>query len=422
MSAQVMGGEEEELELMDPPEPFQEPTMDMLRRHKKRTEAAGSSAILGLPGDVVNTVGAASEWLSDYIPDILQSDPLYVSRGLKKVLSYLPTSSDIKESMIAQDPSIAPQNEWEEMSDEIVGDALTLALPVKGKVPLARAVGTSVFSNMAKEISKQMGGSPNVQAITKIGSMFVAGLVGRPSADKTVKKLYDKADDLLPEGAFEGAGRLKREAAVIQKDLARGASTPTKEALGKFTNDVLKNVDAEGNILMENVAELRRNLNEIRGDPMLLKSYAKRLNSWDAALTDVAETYGQQNSKWFNAYNEANSAFGALKKSDKAVSNILKAVEPDKLGPHTSLVLGIGGPSAAAGTLGAAGVAGTTATGYRIMQRFATNPSLRRHYTDIVKASLADNSADIVRSVSRLDKELKKSLEKDPIPFLDFED
>ena len=31
-----------------------------------------------------------------------------------------------------------------------------------------------------------------------------------------------------------------------------------------------------GKIAMDNVAELRRNLNEIRGDPTLLKSYSKR--------------------------------------------------------------------------------------------------------------------------------------------------
>ena len=47
------------------------------------------------------------------------------------------------------------------------------------------------------------------------------------------------------------------------------------------------------------------------------------------------------------------------------------------------------------------------------MQRIATNPSLRRHYMDIMKASLKDNSAMIARSVSRFDKEMRKLDEKE---------
>lgn len=422
MTPEILIDDDEELGLKDVPEGFKETTGESLKRHGKRSVGAVASSLLGLPGDVVTSVKSLGETFDEYLPDFLKSDPNFLQESAIRLSEKVPTSGDIKEEMIIKDPSMAPQNEYEELSDEMLGDFALLALPVKGKIPFFRAMGTSVFANMAKEGIKNLGGGPRLQALGKLGSMFIAGMIGRPNADKTVKKLYNKADNLLPEEAFTSGNLLEKEAANINKELSIGASTPTKEVLRKFTGDVLNNVDQSGNIPMKNVAELRRNLNEVRGDPSLLQGYAKRLNAWDKALTETAEEYGKQNPRWLTAQQEANSAFGALRKSEKAVKNIMKAVDPSTLAPHTSIALGIGGPGAAAAHLTTAGMIGSTASGYRIMQRIGTNQALRRHYMDIMKSSMEGNLKNIARDVSRFDKAMKKSLEKEPIEILDLEE
>ena len=401
--------DDEGLDLQDIPEIPQESSVDYVKRTGKRTIANVASTVVGLPGDVYQSFKALGEGLESYVPSFLQQgEPNFVQKSFQKILGQLPTRESVMERGIAQDPSLAPQSENEALYDEIVSDFTSLAIPVKGKIPFFRALGTSVVSNVAKEVVKSFGFGDKTQAFTKIGAMFISGLIGRQSAKEGVLKLYESADSALPEGARTDAKILTKEAENIFAETSRGATTPTKTALNKYSSDVLKNIDADGKIAIEDVARLRRDLNEIRGDPSLLERYEKRLNVWDKRLSDIAKQYGEENPRWYKLYSDANEGFAGLKQSERAVKNILRVADPKNLSASTSLILGLSGPGAAAAHLGKAATAVSIASGYKMLTRVAMNPTLRRLYMDTMTSSLKGNTAVIAQNVRRLDKKMRE--------------
>ena len=189
-------------------QPEEESPWGTLARGIVRSGARAVETVLGLPGDITegitSVVHAGRKAITgkeqgpikiDLSSGLLKS----INEGIKRFTGYesplpetfsLPNSQDIKEYItqplgkaVLPEGYLEPKSDWETVSDAIISDAIPLLIPVKGKVPFARALKVSGLSNLASWLTKEFGGSEQTQAATKLGTTLLTSL-GNPFALK----------------------------------------------------------------------------------------------------------------------------------------------------------------------------------------------------------------------------------------------
>lgn len=386
-------------------------------RHIARTGARIGETLLGLPGDIVNAPKNLVKFASEKItgkehPEI--ESAFDIARNIFG-LGGLKTSSEIREQgKKVSDDYLEPQTKGEEFSDAVVSDFASLAIPVKGKIPFLRSLGVSLGSNAAEKGAELLGAGENTKTATKIGSTFFLSALNPKGAAKYGDKLYKDAKALVPKDAKVPAKNLFRSSEMLKRDLEKGGSAAYKTpALTKVKEIQDKIQKGKGSINVDDLTQFKVDINQAReglyGDVNLSKNgrgMAKRnLDSTARVVDDALKEYGRFNPEWEKLYRNANEVHGAIANSGKVGKNIARII---KQNPHSTaaalaaevFLLPKSIPVVGAGY-------GVFKTG-ELISSISKSPVLQKYYTELVKAALKDDAADISKYLNKLDAGLKK--------------
>ena len=255
---------------------------------------------------------------------------------------------------------------------------------------------------------KELGGKQGTQEATKLGTMFIAGLIGRGKVKDFAKNLYEKRDSLLPQGAEIESSRLVKSLENMKTNLEKGVMTPNKRAVITPIDEIL-NKSKSGMIKIDDLTAAQRDFNELMKDPTLLKGAKKLFEPVKHDVAKAIETYGKTNPEFLKYHKEANEAFATIAESQKVSKNIGKWIKskPSLIASPALTLFEYQHPGAIIPTLaGAAGGYGALKAG-ELLYRIGKSPVLQRHYIGVIKESLKDNAPATIRHLEKINTELK---------------
>lgn len=402
-----------------------------LRRNTNRLGARALETGIGLPGSIQKTAESVAEWLVNKIaekkgiqPAEQQEQTLKYQTPIADFMRKLGVPVDKKLPTVEQNRAftkdltgnfLEPRNAVEAFGDVVTEDLVTLAVPVKGKIPFGRALTISLGSNAAAELVGAVGGSEKAQAYTKMGTMLAGAMYNPKGAEKYVDGLYKKADELLPKGAAITSEEILPKLEKLKKTLAQGSPTGTVKRQPKiFANQLIAKAK-KGRLSIEDLAEFRRDITTEAQAQRLFEAggrqgmaRAKRYMSMvSETVDDAIDSYGKQNPAYVKAFREATHAKATLYQSERIGKNISKAIDamPEKVNSMTGSLFSLPG-KAIKGTvkIGAKAAQGTTG----LLSRIAKDPLLRKYYTNVVRNAAKGNQAVLVKDIARLNDELEK--------------
>lgn len=375
----------------------------------------GASLIAGLPGDVFNLLNTfvakpATEAITgkEGVP--------YEETYLGKIF---PTSAQHRENL-EKIPILKPKGKFQEMVNEISGDALSLLLPIKTKSPFRmspqKALYTSIGANIAGESVSDLTGDEKKGAFTKMGALFGLSLINKPAAAKHVGELYKKAEGMRPANAKTNAVVLGREMNELKQKILSGRRVsdlaPSEKFVVEEADKVLGNISngGVGDINISTLTSLKRSLNEQLTNVMTqlpdkaAKQRAKKLaTEINHSLRKQMQVYGKTNPEWLKVQTAADEGFGTIAQSNfftRFIENNLK------YHPVTSGLLHILGAS-----VGAAGAIAPYQA-VKLLFRIKNSPTLAKYYGSTLKAAAAEDAEVFNKEMAKLDHELQKDQKK----------
>ena len=384
-----------------------ESTLGYIGRTGARTLARAGESIAGLPGDIISGVKNLANYGISKItgkPGPLPDIPLPTSEAIRRNVTQ-PLTGEYLE----------PQGRGEEFYDQIIGDAASLLVPLKGKVPFAKAItgalGRSAAGNTAQWAAEQVSDSPLVGAAAKIGAMALAGTAGGRKELNTLKnKSYNEAFSKIPEKTKFDFKPEKQKLDNLANAIAKG-DRPDKS----FILDRLKaidNVTSEiGRTNIKDIINIKQDWNKYLADPSLSKSSRNSIKRAVGIVNDGIKRYGSKNPAFFKPYQTAEELTGALQ-STNFVQKVLSKHPYLKESVSNPIIqklmwggLFYGGTQAGLPTI--AGI-GATALGAKeaakAYQLLARSPIAQRYYKDAINAALKNDVKAIAKNLSKLDK------------------
>lgn len=400
--------------------PTKRTAIQEIGRHAARSAARAGETALGLPGDLTQIANSAIKGLvnsavqSPIGQAILgqgQHPELAENIDIGKLVSPLgaPTSADIREqTKKIGEGFLEPQSEAEKFSDEIISDLTALAIPIKGKIPFLRTLGTAIGSNLIGKGAEMLGAGERTKTAAKLGSMFLLTAVNPKGAEKYANDLYAEAKKLVPKNATVPAKSLQKQIGALREQLKKGGTAPYKAPALTKLNEIQSKIKY-GQIPVDELTEFKIDINKARsglyGDVNLDKggrAIAKRnLDSTAKIVDNALRDYGEINPAWAHKYRPANDAYGAIAQSKKVSSAISRFISKH--------------PASSIATLGAelflapktvpAALAGFGALkSGELIARVIKSPELRKYYSNIVAAALKDDSIAIARNLEKIQK------------------
>jgi hypothetical protein len=369
-------------------------------RHATRIGSRIAETIGGIPGD---------------LSALIQSG---VITGLQKLTGHelspeaheeikkqrLPTSAELKE--FSQEKSggfTAPENELERFGDELTETVTSLLGPMKFR----KALGVATGASLAKEGVKVLGLGEGSQESAKLGTMLLLTAMNPKGALNYASQQYQRANQLA-KGASIQATNFRGHLENLRRDLQKGVTTTSKNAVLKPIEDILDKVK-QNKILVEDLTAAKRDLNTIMKDPELLTREKKLLKVVGKEIDDAIKPYERINPAFSKSYRPANEIYGAVMQGTKAYDFIRK-----NLGGKSILgaVLGevaLGHPEMIAPTLGTLGaVAGAAKTG-DFFVRLAKSPELQKYYTKALAAAAAEDLPALRVYADKIEEEFNQS-------------
>ena len=382
-----------------------------IRRHTLRSGSRALESLAGLPGDILSIPKKLASSAFSKLTGVPEEKVEAFTKGIGP-----PGSQELKKltsSIFGK--TVKPQSQKEELSDEIVSDAASLLLPIKGKIPFLRALGTAAFANLSGEGAKQLGLGEGGKSAAKLGSFFLSGLVGKGTVKKFWNQKYAEAEKAIPKEAKLDAFKLERSLDKLEDTLKLGLETPSQKAVLKPLNELRGKISG-GRLGVEEAVAAKRSLNEIREQLFdEVKGRAARrgaktkLNDISKYLDESLEKYGQKNPEFYVPYKEANEAFSGFQQSKKVGDYIKRAIPYAKLGQIGTLAFeALFRPSLLPATLGGYGALKTG----ELLARMFKNPTLRKYYFGLLKSAASENKAAVLKNIRGIDKEIQNNPEE----------
>ena len=389
-----------------------------VERESERGQAQVTSRMLesiaGLPGDVLS-----------FISNITGAEQT------KK----LPTSKDLREfSEKASLGYTKPKTEFEERGGEIAQDIASLMLPGSQTYSLSRNIGIPLVANLAKEGVKltgvKEGGQDAAKAAVMIGLDLLtqrraaSGKILGDSGKAYAGKLFEEAKGKLPKGQKIAVSTLSEELENVEKSLQKGGSRPsTQKALEKIKD--FKADITNGKIDVQNLYEYRTAINEtidelggfaLGGNKALKEKAVHNLNQVKGKIIKTLEEYGEKvNPEFLKPYKAANEAYAVASKSNLISNFVQKKFGNVMKSDLTKMLFGLGGHAAHAGLTAASPVAGAGVLAGKgiydagkVLYRVFKSPTLAKYYGNVLSGALSGNSAQVMKNLHALDKELGK--------------
>lgn len=376
----------------------QEGGTDLLR-HGVRTLARSAESVAGLPGDIASGVLGIGNYLSNgTIPNYQQA-----SESLGGFVP--PTSEQLKQfTNKATGGYTESKGSGEQFYDDIISDIATLAVPLKGRIPLLKAAKTAVAGNVASKAVEELGGGPLAQAASKFGIMTLAGLRGGRKALEGIKQESYAASKQMATGKFIKASDLKSTLNNHIEELGSGITTPRKE----FMEEVYRNVNRKiqgGRAEVSEIQEALKDVNSLFPDAKKVGAYGdmKRLNG---ILNGTLEKYGLQHPEYWANFKRAQDIQKGLFRSQQTSDFLREKINPNKIFTNPiakALVFGsgykLGGiPGAAAsGAIASQGI-----SGIETLKFITESKEALKHYQQMLHAAAVQNIPAMTRHAIKL--------------------
>lgn len=382
-------------------------------RNVARGGLTGAAAIGGLPETFASGVESVRGLLPEGVQNVLDFDPLGVSAGLRSAAQFLPSQETLMQpskfiaSKLGMDGYFDAKNPVESFYDEVITDIAIFATPVGGAgMSMARAVGTSLFSNLSGELTQQITGSEGAGTAAKIGTMFLGGFTGKPSAKQFATELLNDAENVMADYRI-AARPMRQELNRLERDIMKGANIKEKEPALDLIRQA-KTKFATPSVEALEVRKFRKDVGRVFGRKGLDKLAKAELSEINVILDRNIKQIEKNVPGFSKMYEEGLDAFAAVEKGSKSANWLTQQAKKLKApNPQTLALLSVVKP----GVVGAAGAGLSAVSGLQVMQRVMQSPALRRHYLDLVRASATESSGPALKALNRLNKGLAEEEE-----------
>lgn len=369
-------------------------------RHAARIGSRIAETIGGIPGD---------------ISSLIQSG---VITGLNKLTGHelspeaheeikkqrLPTSKELKEFSEEKTSGFTKaQNETERFADEVAETAVGLLGPMKFR----KALGVALGSGLAKEGFKTLGVGETSQEAAKLGTMLMLTAMNPGGALKYASNQYQKAQ-ALSKGASIQATNLRGNLENLKRDLQKGITTPSKNAVIRPIEDILDKVQ-NNKILVHDLTAAKRDLNTLMKDPELLTRERKLLKVVGKEIDTAIKPYERTNPAFSKAYRPANEIYGAVMQGTKAFDFIRKGLGSKSLLATALAEVALGHPEYAIPTVaGGLGVMGAARTA-DFFTRIAKSKELQNYYTKAISAAVKEDLPSLRIYAGKIEEHFDKN-------------
>lgn len=384
-------------------------------RNIARSMARGLETALGSPSDLLSLIlrggTKAGEAIGLGDKESLEKE--------QKIQKYLPTSSFLREKVTKPltGKYLEPQSSGEEMSDEIISDAVGLLLPIKGTKGfktgkrILQAIGTSGSSNYLSDFAGKLGVSEKGKTAIKLGSMIILSSLNPGGAKKHVSSLYKEAEQAIKGNPLVNAKSLKSNLRGLKMDLKQGLEAPTEKAVISKIDALDKKIKG-GRVSVNELWSSKRSINEEMAKSLFesptkatrarAKNLFKKINK---DINKELSLYGKENPKFGKAFRSAEEGFGILSQSE-LIGNFIK--RNAKYSPVSAVLYPLihAAPTA---TIGGAAAGGALYKSGQLGYRIAKSPTLAKYYGEVVKSAAQQNAVAMNRSLKKLDEELQKT-------------
>lgn len=379
----------------------EESVFSTILRGGTRTASRAVETLAGVPGD---------------LGSIIQSGVL---SGLEKIVG-IPASSEAHEKMRGYRPPTSqelqslsedvskgytkPQSDKEREVDEFTKTVSSLLGPIKFR----RALGLAAAGTGVSKGLEVLGFDEPVRDAGKFGTIFALSMFNPQGVQNLYKGLYDKVQKNIPNMKINVIP-LEKRLNSIEKGLEKGVSTTTKQAVLKPIQE-LKSKIQNGEISAEDLIRSRFDLNELMGDPELLKRGKNAFPLVVRAVNKAIKGSHQLGSNIKKNLTEADEAYGAYRQSRKASDFIRKSLN-DKPFKHALFATGIEAltyPEAIIPSASALIAGGGAIKLYEFMSRINANPTMRKYYSEMIKSAIDENKTSLIKFTKKLDEEFSK--------------
>ena len=370
---------------------------------------------------IVRTVARAGESLAGLPGDIIQGVSSLANIGLRAAtgkgfetledIPYLPTSEKIKKyisdplgEFLGGEKFLDPKGKYEQLADELVGDLSVFLLPVKGKIPFARALKTAGLGNLAKFASKEAGLPEGAQEAVKIGTMLGVNLASPRKLLKNAKQYLSAATESLPEGAEVASKSFEPVLERLFKLRTKGDIPSTWNEKLKYLSDQI----VAGKVPVQDVWDLSKDINNLFYGAKKPSAFKRSFNFLKDGLSKTLAEYGKENPSFYKNLTAGNDLYSAVSKAEKATGFLNKTLKNKKaLGASTlGALFGWYSPAQLVKYGGGAYLANEAVKTFNILKNSST---ARKYYLDTFKSAIGGYSKQASKSAKKLDEYLKKS-------------
>jgi hypothetical protein len=434
-------------EFIDQPQQQQEETgLGTIGRGIARTGARVGEAVVGLPGDIVSGIAG----LANSGSQLLTGSEIPGVSSLQKVL---PTSQNIREygTKSLTGEYLEPRSGTESTLDTLVGDIASLLTPggfaSKGASITGKAIGkaaarAAVGGVVGKGVGEFAGDTAG--AIAKGLTLGLSSTYGgRKALDAKRHAVYQEATAALSDrNVIRNPGLQRTLVNDIQK-VTKGVSPERRDILKvlkgaernfygikeKIKPDLAYAYEAgpegaqikapkakiiEGNIKVQDLWNLKKNINEWLGDPDLAKGTKQQLGKTLSDLNKELAAYSIKNPTFGVPYNLGEELTKAIKPSTElrnlaekniTFQNALKHWQPLSFAGYVA-TKGLGIPVGLA--LKTSGVGAGLALGgkeaIKLGELLAKSPHARKYYLAAAKEAGLGNAAAAAKNLKAFDQ------------------
>lgn len=401
--------------------PIEEPgLLEKAKRQLHRIGVRVTAGGAGLPGDIYQTLEMAALHLPGGITP--EEKLNFAQKGVKNLLQGFLSTDEINEKANEIYPELKAEGGVEETADEIATDFGTLINPIGGGLSFMKSLGMSVFGNLGKQAAKGLGFDETTQELTKMGSMLFAGMFSRGRGiNSHIENLYKESKEFIPAG--EMIQLKEKPLNKLKKSLGYGSVNDAKSEALNLIEEIEKKT-ANGLLIAEDAIQFDKDINRAIQKAGRDEQKSGNLKQVKKAYAETLDNYAQQNPSWAEKYNEAKQAYSGIAQSEKVQASIRSNLNLSNL-KNAAILFGLEEfaiPGRAATKIAGLSLGAASLYATEVARRLAKNPALRKYYSNVITASMADNKPLLARSMKGLEKAAAKEFEADPWPDIIDED
>lgn len=333
-----------------------------------------------------------------------------------------PTSHELRKNIAkATEGYTEPKNWLEEKFRNFIGDITDLSFP-GNKMSLGRKVFVAGASEGLGDVAQAISGKEEDKYKVKTGVLLPLTLINPGGAERHISGMYQDVRNSVPANAQTNGLNYVNAVNQFENNLMQsGMSTPIKDAiltpLNQMKNKIISN---NGQISVHGLLNSKKELNDLRK-----KYYAetghfadraearKLFNEGMTFIDDAIEKSLNQvdpSGALSTKFNDANQSWSTLHNAKRVTKVIEKNMPKSMRGTILGVFLeqGFQHPGAMM-KLGGLGIAGLgIMSGARVLHQIMNSPTLKKYYTESLKAAAQGNAKLTTTMLSKLHEEWEK--------------